>query len=54
MSKKLKLERKTKKVMVLWEPSLYKRAKKFAKAKNTSISHITRIAVTELLDNYEN
>lgn len=43
-------ETKSKKVMMLWEPSLHKKVKSFAKKNNMTISELSRIALNKVID----
>ena len=41
---------KTKKVMMLWDEELHKRAKDFANEHGISISELSRLAINKVLD----
>jgi len=42
---------KTKKVMMLWDEDLHRKAKAFANENGISISELSRLAINKVLDN---
>jgi len=46
---KPKEELKTRRVLVMWDENLHKKAKSFADKKGISIGELTRLAVTQVI-----
>lgn len=50
---KPKEQPKTKKVMMLWDEDLHKKAKKFADKNGISVSELSRLAINKVLEDSE-